>query len=43
MTARKSRFLLMFRVDQFKRKFGAHKRNIYPTLVQAEYNNRLWY
>lgn len=23
--------------------FGQKKRNIYPTLVKAEYNNRLWY
>lgn len=43
MGARKHKLLLFFRLEQFKNRFGRRKRNIYPTLIQAEYNNRLWY
>lgn len=42
-TCRKNKLLFNFRVDQFYTMFGQKKRNIYPTLVKAEYNNRLWY
>ena len=42
-TCKKNKLLFNFRVDQFYTMFGQKKRNIYPTLVKAEYNNRLWY
>lgn len=42
-TSKKNKLLLNFRVQQFYEMFGQKKRNIYPTLVKAEYNNRLWY
>lgn len=42
-TAKKNKLLLNFRINQFYEMFGQKKRNIYPTLVKAEYNNRLWY
>lgn len=42
-TSRKSKLLLEYRITQFNKLFGVKKRNIYPTLVKAEYNNRLWY
>lgn len=41
--ARKTKILLNFRIQQFFRLFGKKSRNIYPTLVKAEYTNRLWY
>lgn len=41
-TAKKNKLLFNYRIDQFYRMFGQKKRNIYPTLVKAEYNNRLW-
>lgn len=41
--SRKNKLLFSFRLNQFKVLFGAKKRNIYPTLIKAEYNNRLWY
>lgn len=34
--------LFKFRLDQFFKHFGVRKRNIYPTLIIAEYTNRLW-
>lgn len=42
-SSRKNKLLLNFRINQFYKMFGQKKRNIYPTLVKAEYNNRLWY
>lgn len=42
-TAKKNKILLNFRISQFEQEFGKKRRNIYPTLVKAEYNNRLWY
>lgn len=35
--------LLLYRVQQFYQLFGRKKRDIFPTLVVAEYTNRLWY
>lgn len=42
-TSKKNKLLLNFRIQQFFKMYGQKKRNIYPTLVKAEYNNRLWY
>ena len=42
-TAKKVKYLLNFRIQQFYKMFGQKKRNIYPTLIKAEYTNRLWY
>ena len=39
---RKNKILLTFRVNQFFQLFGVKKRNIYPTLIIAEYTNKLW-
>lgn len=39
--SKKNKTLLTFRMDQFYALFGKKKRNIFPTLIQAEYNNRL--
>lgn len=39
---RKNKILLNFRVNQFFQLFGVKKRNIYPTLIIAEYTNKLW-
>lgn len=41
--SKKNKLLLNFRINQFYKMFGQKKRNIFPTLVKAEYNNRLWY
>lgn len=41
--SRKNKWLLNYRLDQFYLTFGVKKRNIYPTLIKAEYNNKLWY
>ena len=41
--SKKNKTLLNFRLDQFYTLFGKKKRNIFPTLIQAEYNNRLWH
>lgn len=41
--SKKNKTLLTFRMDQFYALFGKKKRNIFPTLIQAEYNNRLWF
>lgn len=40
--ARKVRLIFFHRILQMIKLFGRRKRNIYPTLVQAEYINRLW-
>lgn len=42
-TSKKNKLLLNFRIQQYYKLFGQKKRNIYPTLVKAEYTNRLWY
>lgn len=42
-TSKKNKVLLNFRLDQFYAMFGKKTRNIFPILIQAEYNNRLWY
>lgn len=41
--SKKNKTLLNFRLEQFYILFGKKKRNIFPTLIQAEYNNRLWH
>lgn len=41
--SKKNKILFNFRLEQFFILFGKRKRNIYPTLIQAEYNNRLWF
>lgn len=41
--SKKNKTLLNFRLDQFYSLFGRKRRNIFPTLIQAEYNNRLWF
>jgi len=40
--SKKNKQLLNFRLEQFYFLFGKKRRNIFPTLIQAEYNNRLW-
>ena len=42
-SCKKNKTLLNFRLDQFYALFGKKRRNIFPTLIQAEYNNRLWH
>ena len=42
-SSKKNKLLLTYRLNQFKSLFGVKKRNIYPTLIKAEYTNRLWY
>lgn len=42
-TCKKNKILFNFRIEQFYKTFGQKRRNIYPTLIKAEYNNRLWY
>jgi hypothetical protein len=41
--SKKNKTLLNFRLEQFYGLFGKKRRNIFPTLIQAEYNNRLWF
>jgi hypothetical protein len=41
--SKKNKTLLNFRLQQFYSLFGKKRRNIFPTLIQAEYNNRLWF
>jgi len=41
--SKKNKTLLNFRLEQFYALFGKKRRNIFPTLIQAEYNNRLWF
>ena len=40
---KKARIIVNFRVQQFYKMFGKKRRDIFPTLVLAEYNNRLWF
>ena len=42
-SCKKNKTLFNFRLEQFYSLFGKKKRNIFPTLIQAEYNNRLWF
>lgn len=42
-TSRKNKLLFNYRLEQFNLLFGKKRRNIYPTLIKAEYNNRLWF
>ena len=42
-SSRKNKLLLFYRIDQFNKLFGQKKRNIYPTLIKAEYTNKLWF
>ena len=42
-TSRKNKLLLFYRIEQFNKLFGQKKRNIYPTLIKAEYTNKLWF
>ena len=41
--SKKNKLLISFRVQQFYQLFGRKKRDIFPSLVLAEYNNRLWF
>lgn len=41
-SSKKNKTLLNFRLEQFYAMFGKKRRNIFPTLIQAEYTNRLW-
>jgi hypothetical protein len=40
-SSNKNKLLVNYRLNQFYVIFGKKKRNIFPTLIQAEYNNRL--
>lgn len=42
-SAKKNKILFNYRLEQFYTFFGKKRRNIFPTLIQAEYNNRLWF
>ncbi len=42
-SSKKNKILFNFRLEQFYTLFGKKKRNVFPTLIQAEYNNRLWF
>lgn len=42
-SSKKNKVLFNFRLDQFYTYFGKKRRDIFPTLIQAEYNNRIWY
>lgn len=40
---KKNKLINKFRLQQFYQLFGRKKRDIFPTLILAEYNNRLWF
>lgn len=40
---KKNKLISKFRLQQFYKLFGRKKRDIFPTLILAEYNNRLWF
>ena len=40
---KKNKKLLNYRVQQFYKVFGKKKRDIFSSLIIAEYNNRLWF
>lgn len=42
-SSKKNKILFNFRLNQFYTFFGKKRRDIFPTLIQAEYNNRLWF
>lgn len=42
MCRKNKNLLSIFRLNQFFSHFGVKKRNIYPTLIIAEYTNKLW-
>ncbi len=42
-TNKKKKIINSFRLQQFYRLFGRKRRDIYPTLIIAEYTNRLWF
>lgn len=42
-TNKKRKLLNMYRLQQFYKLFGRKRRDIFPTLIIAEYTNRLWY
>lgn len=39
---KKLKILNFFRLQQFYKLFGRKRRDIFPTLIIAEYTNRLW-
>lgn len=42
-TNKKKKLLNNYRLQQFYKLFGRKRRDIFPTLIIAEYTNRLWY
>ena len=40
---KKIKLINKFRLKQFYKLFGKKRRDIFPTLILAEYNNRLWF
>lgn len=42
-TNKKKKLLNTYRLQQFYKLFGRKRRDIFPTLIIAEYTNRLWY
>ena len=40
---KKKKLLNTYRLQQFYKLFGRKRRDIFPTLIIAEYTNRLWY
>lgn len=40
---KKFKIINKFRLQQFYKLFGRKRRDIFPTLILAEYNNRLWF
>ena len=40
---KKTKLLNKYRLQQFYKLFGRKRRDIFPTLIIAEYTNRLWY
>lgn len=42
-SCRKNKKLFNYRLQQFYDLLGKKRRDIYPTMIQAEYYNRLWY
>ena len=40
---KKNKKIFLYRVQQFYQMFGRKRRDIFPTLITAEYTNRLWF
>ena len=40
--SKKNKFFFKFRLSQFEKMYGKKRKDLFPTLLQAEYNNRLW-